>query len=93
MRVILIYDIAFSEPADQRRLNKVRAIARRYIHHIQKSVFEGELSEAKLEKLKTELSEVVDKDRDMVLIYLFDGTVNYKRESLTNLSPDDGNIL
>ncbi len=93
MRIILVYDIALEEPKDQNRLNKVRKTVKKYIHHIQKSVFEGDITEAKLEKLKAELRDIIDSKRDMVLIYVFDGPVEYKRLSLTEVEPEDGNIL
>jgi CRISPR-associated protein Cas2 len=93
MKVILVYDIALQDTKDQNRLNKVRKIVKKYLHHIQKSVFEGELSEAKLEKLKIEIKRIIDKNRDMVLIYIFESKTNYKREFLTHIKPDDNNII
>jgi CRISPR-associated protein Cas2 len=93
MRVILVYDIAIDEPTDQNRLQKIRKIARKYLHHIQKSVFEGDLPESKLEKMKAEIKDVIDKKRDMVLIYVFDKSFPYRRQSLTDLPPHDSNIL
>ncbi|MEN2993717.1 MAG: CRISPR-associated endonuclease Cas2, partial [Thermodesulfovibrio sp.] len=46
MRVILVYDI------NEKRVSKVLKTCRKYLHWVQNSVFEGELTEAKLEKLK-----------------------------------------
>ena len=84
MRVILIYDIAMDNQEDQNRLNTVRKIARKYLHHIQKSVFEGDITPSRLEKLKKEILKVVDRDRDSVIIYILREDVKLKREILTN---------
>ena len=61
MKIILIYDISLIEKEDQKRLIKVMKIARKYLHHIQKSVFEGDLTYGKLKRLENELLNVVDK--------------------------------
>ena len=87
MKVILVYDIALEEPQDQNRLNKVRKVARKYMHHIQKSVFEGELTESKLENLKHEIKQTIDKDRDSVIIYVIRDMCKIERIFITN-SPD-----
>lgn len=93
MRVILVYDISIEEPKDQNRLNKVRQVVRKYINHVQKSVFEGELSPSKLERLKNEVLRVVDKKRDSVIIYIFEDGVFYKRQILTDIPDPTGNII
>ena len=87
MKVILVYDISLEEPKDQNRLNKVRKIARKYMHHLQKSVFEGELTESKLEKLKHEIKQAIDRDRDSVIIYVIKDTCKIDRVFITN-NPD-----
>ena len=46
MFIILAYDI------HTKRASKVLKICRKYMMHVQKSVFEGDLTEAKLKKLK-----------------------------------------
>lgn len=94
MKVILIYDIETIEPQDQKRLNKIRKIARRYLYHVQKSVFEGELTEAQLYKLEKMILEVVNKDRDSVIIYKLPDTVKWERRILTEKNIDfDSNVL
>ncbi|WP_457601178.1 CRISPR-associated endonuclease Cas2 [Hydrogenivirga sp.] len=93
MRVILIYDIAVEEPADQTRLNKVRKVVRRYINQVQKSVFEGELPTSKIERLKSDVLSVVDKKRDSVIIYIFDGKVSYRRHILTDTPDPTDNVI
>lgn len=63
MFVILTYDI------QAKCLSKVLKICRKYMFHVQKSVFEGELTERKLNKLKGELKRVIDYRYDNVCIY------------------------
>ncbi len=93
MKIILVYDIALEEPKDQNRLNKIRKIARKYINHVQKSVFEGNITESKLERLKKEIMNVIDKDRDSVIIYVFEDSFYYKRYILTNTPDPTDNLI
>lgn len=44
--VILTYDV------NQKRVGKVCKVCKKYLHHVQKSVFEGEITEARLKQLK-----------------------------------------
>jgi CRISPR-associated protein Cas2 len=94
MKVILIYDIETIEPQDQKRLNKIRKIARKYLYHVQKSVFEGDLTEAQLFKLEKMILEVIDKERDSVIIYRLPDAVKFERRILTQKNVDfDSNLL
>jgi CRISPR-associated protein Cas2 len=93
MKIILIYDISLIEKEDQKRLIKVMKIARKYLHHIQKSVFEGDLTYGKLKRLENEILNVVDKKRDSVIIYAFPDGVNFERHILTDVEDLTGNIL
>ena len=68
MYVILIYDIA-GEDNGGRRLNRVFKTCKKYLTHIQKSVFEGELTEVQIMKLKMELDKIVKKDIDSIIIF------------------------
>lgn len=74
MKVILVYDI------NEKRVGKVLKICRKYLYWVQNSVFEGEISEAKLEKLKTELKRIINSDEDSVIIYTFKTEWYSKRE-------------
>ena len=44
-------------------------ICKKYLTHIQKSVFEGELTEVQIMKLKMELDKIVKKDIDSIIIF------------------------
>lgn len=93
MKVILIYDIELKEPRDQRRLNKIKKISREYLHHIQKSVFEGDLTPSQLYKLKVEILNIIDKKKDSVIIYKMPDAVEWQREVLTEKEVGDERII
>lgn len=76
MKVILVYDIK------EERVNKVLKICRKYLYWIQNSVFEGEITEAKLEKLKSELKKIINEKEDSIIIYIFKITWYTKKEIL-----------
>ncbi len=63
--VILVYDIK------QERVTKILKICRKYLNWIQNSVFEGEITNSQLEKLKVELKKKVKEEEDSVIIYKF----------------------
>jgi CRISPR-associated protein Cas2 len=62
--VILVYDVAVD------RVNKVLKICRMYLTWVQNSVFEGELVDADLIRLKRKLSDVIDESVDSVTFYI-----------------------
>lgn len=66
MYIIVTYDVGM------KRNSKVLKICRRYLIHVQKSVFEGFISENKLNKLKKELMKVIDTENDQIAIYRYD---------------------
>ena len=74
--VILVYDIR------EERVAKVLKICRKYLNWVQNSVFEGEITLAKLEKLKTELNRAINDREDSVIIYRFRTLMYSKREVL-----------
>ena len=76
MQVILVYDI------NEKRVQKVLKICRKYLFWVQNSVFEGEITEAKLEKLKRELLGIMNEGEDSVIIYIFKSSWYTKREVL-----------
>ncbi|NLI93071.1 MAG: CRISPR-associated endonuclease Cas2 [Peptococcaceae bacterium] len=68
MYIILVYDIEMDEggPKASRRIFKT---CKKYLTHVQKSVFEGDITPALLKKLQVELSPHIREDRDSVLIF------------------------
>ncbi len=93
MKVILIYDIETKESQDQNRLNKAKKIGRKYLHHVQKSVFEGELTISQLLRLENEILNIVDKERDSVIIYKLPDGAKWERKILTDVKDPTENIL
>ena len=59
MYIILVYDIALDQNG-AKVLRHVFKICKKYLSHVQKSVFEGELTKSQLQKLTTELDKWVD---------------------------------
>jgi len=93
MKIILVYDIELKEPEDQKRLNRAKKVARKYLNHIQKSVFEGEITMSQVARLKTEILNVVDRERDSIIIYELPDGVQWHRVILTEKEPPVGNII
>ena len=93
MKVVLYYDISTEASGGGRRLRQILKICRKYLHHVQKSVFEGELTEGQIEALKTEILKVVDRTKDSVVIYIFPASLRVKREILTLTEDRTGNII
>lgn len=63
MYVIIVYDVSIE------RINDIRKILKQYLSWIQNSVFEGELTEGRLEELRSKLYEVIDPSTDSIIVY------------------------
>lgn len=68
MYVVLVYNVS-QEENGARRWSRIFKICKKYLTHIQNSVFEGELSKAQLAQLQKELNEYIDKELDSVIIF------------------------
>jgi len=62
MYVILVYDMG------ERRVQKMLKLCRRYLHWIQNSVFEGEITEVQLKSLKSEANAIME-DEDSLIMF------------------------
>ena len=87
MYVILVYDVA------QRRVGKMLKLCRQYLCWIQNSVFEGELSEAKLRELKSLIGSIIDVDTDSVIIFTNKMSYNMDKEILGKERMSTDNFL
>lgn len=76
MYVILIYDI------NQKQVGRALKICRKYLMYVQESVFEGNITEARLNALKEELAAIVDTGTDSVIIYRMDSVRYTKKEQI-----------
>ena len=93
MFVILIYDIQTIQKAGKRRLPKILKLCRQFLHHTQKSVFEGEITEAKLKELQIKIKNLIDRKKDYVVIYRIDNINNLKRKDIGLQFDPNSNIL
>ena len=82
MYVVAVYDISTIDKKGQKRLNKIMKLFRKYLHHTQKSVFEGELTEAKFMALKTETDKIINSSEDYVIFFKVENKKNLKKEML-----------
>ena len=76
MYVVLTYDV------NEKRVQKALKVCRKYLVHVQKSVFEGNITEAKLKKLKKELSKFIKPKEDSVSIYIMKSTRDCMKECI-----------
>ena len=88
MYLVLIYDITLSSEGsvraqDARVMRNVFKTCKKFLTHIQNSVFEGELSEPQLLALKAELGKYLRKDRDSCIVFRGRNNVWMKKEFLT----------
>ena len=63
MYVILMYDI------NQKRVGKMLKLCRQYLSWIQNSVFEGDITEVKLQELISKAEKIIDNDGDSIIIF------------------------
>lgn len=68
MYIILVYDISISEKG-QKRWNRVFKTCKEYLNHVQNSVFEGEILDSDLFKLKSRLEREINKKYDSIIIF------------------------
>lgn len=64
----------------RKRVGKALKISRKYLHWVQNSVFEGEITEAKFMKLKNEMKQLINEEEDSVIFYILRTTSYTKRE-------------
>lgn len=83
MFIILTYDVG------QKRLKKVLNTCRKYLVHIQKSVFEGQITSAKYQHLKKELAAIIDSERDSIIIYRLESPRFTQKEQIGVLEAND----
>jgi CRISPR-associated protein Cas2 len=63
MYVILVYDIG------QRRVGKMLKHCRKYLNWIQNSVFEGEITQARLTEMLDLAYEIMDDEVDSIIVF------------------------
>lgn len=93
MYIILVYDIKTESKEGKKRLPKVMKKCRQFLHHTQKSVFEGEITDAKLFNLKTSIEKIIDKNEDFVVVYRLLNKNNLERINIGVEFDPTNNIL
>lgn len=83
MFVVLVYDFG------EKRVGKALKRCRKYLNWVQNSVFEGEISEVNLKKLKDELKRLMVPDEDSIIIYTW-RTERYTKREIIGL--EKGNL-
>lgn len=58
----LFYDV------NEKRVQKVFKVCKKYLSHFQKSVFRGEITPSKLISLRKDLNKVINKNQDFICI-------------------------
>ena len=72
--LLIVYDV------DVKRVNKVHKFLKTFLHWRQNSVFEGEVSISQFKKIKSGIKEIVNKDKDSILIYNLKDRKNFQLE-------------
>ena len=87
MYFVAAYDV------DESRVGKMLKIFRKYLTWVQNSVFEGELTEAQYEALKTEAEDLMDPTHDSVIFWNVRAEQYCDRETLGNERGTTGRLL
>lgn len=69
MMIIISYDVSTSEPEGKKRLRKVAKECQNHAQRVQNSVFEADLDYSAFLKLKSRLTELIDRDKDSLRFY------------------------
>ena len=75
MDVLVTYDIADTEGEGASRLKRIADVCEKYGQRVQLSVFECRLSPVRLARMIGEVQDVIDRQRDSVIVYRFPGRI------------------
>ena len=84
---MIVYDVSVE------RVTKVHKCLKRFLHWRQNSVFEGELTEAQIETVRSDLKKIIDNEIDSILLYIARDAKWLKRESLGHDKNTTDNLL
>ncbi len=82
-----MYDI------NEKRVQKVFKICKKYLEHYQKSVFMGEITASNIIKLRKELKKIINKKEDFVAIIKMMNEKSFEIESYGNEENEDKDFL
>lgn len=87
MHVVVVYDTA------SERNPQILRTCRQYLHHVQRSVFEGQLSQAQLRRFQDAVTTVLDLTYDSVIVYTFPPGAVPQRLAWGATEPEPTDIL
>lgn len=87
MYVIIVYDV------EVERVAKVCQYLRRHLHWVQNSAFEGEITPARLERIRVELRDLIDEKKDTVYLYILPDPHGVRREVIGREKGSTATIL
>ncbi|MFS0697992.1 CRISPR-associated endonuclease Cas2 [Streptomyces nitrosporeus] len=87
MYVVVVYDTL------AQRNSRILRTCRQYLHHVQRSVFEGQLSDAQLRRFQAAVESVLDLTYDNVLVYTFPPGTHPRRLEWGAVEPAPSNVL
>lgn len=85
MYIICTYDV------NEKRCVKVMKLLRRYLFHVQKSVFEGELTPNKFKEMKSKLDKLVKNDDSIIFYFVYENK-KINKDYIGN-KPQNNNII
>ena len=87
MYVIIVYDV------DVKRVGKVCKCLRKWLNWVQNSVFEGEVTEARLRQIKDAVKDIINENEDSVLYYVIPASAKWNREVMGREKLSTSNII
>lgn len=87
MYILIVYDI------EVKRVTKVHKFLKRYLHWVQNSVFEGELTPAQIEEMKSGLNKIIVRDSDSILMFVARDRRWLEKEVIGKERGETGNVL
>ncbi len=87
MYIIIVYDIG------EKRINSVRKYLLKFLNWIQNSVFEGEITESQLIRIKSFLCKTIVKEYDFIKIYAMSSNKYLKVDSIGTPKKIPSNII
>ncbi len=83
----VFYDI------EEKRVQKVFKVCKKYLTHYQYSVFRGEISPSQVKRLETELKKIINPKEDIVCFILLQGQYVFEERTLGNKNKSSEDIF
>ena len=87
MYIILVYDI------EEKRVGKMLKLCRQYLNWIQKSVFEGELTEVQLKELTYRAKALMNPNHDSIILFSSRSEKWLEKQVIGREKSELGNII